>query len=52
MITRPKIHAGGGSRIIHARLGIWLFGDSASLPRLACLAMIALGIVGLRFVSG
>lgn len=35
-----------------AILGIYLFGDSASLARLACLAMIAGGIVGLKFVSG
>lgn len=35
-----------------AVLGIWLFGDSASAARLACLAMIAGGIVGLKLVSG
>jgi quaternary ammonium compound-resistance protein SugE len=34
-----------------AILGIHLFGDSASAARLACLAMIAAGIVGLRIVS-
>jgi quaternary ammonium compound-resistance protein SugE len=34
-----------------AILGIYLFGDSASIARLACLAMIAAGIVGLKFVS-
>ncbi|MGE4240644.1 quaternary ammonium compound efflux SMR transporter SugE [Ramlibacter sp.] len=34
-----------------ALLGIWLFGDSASAARLACLAMIAGGIVGLKIVS-
>lgn len=33
-------------------LGIILFGDSASLPRLICLGMIILGIIGLKFVSG
>jgi len=35
-----------------AILGIVLFGDSASAARLACLAMIAGGIVGLKVVSG
>lgn len=35
-----------------AVLGIYLFGDSASAARLACLAMIAGGIIGLKFVSG
>lgn len=35
-----------------AILGIYLFGDSASVARLACLAMIAGGIVGLKVVSG
>jgi quaternary ammonium compound-resistance protein SugE len=35
-----------------AILGIYLFGDSASAARLACLAMIAAGIVGLKVVSG
>jgi quaternary ammonium compound-resistance protein SugE len=34
-----------------AVLGISLFGDSASASRLACLAMIAGGIVGLKLVS-
>lgn len=34
-----------------AILGIYLFGDSASPARLACLAMIACGIVGLKLVS-
>ena len=34
-----------------AILGIVLFGDSASAARLACLAMIAGGIVGLKVVS-
>jgi quaternary ammonium compound-resistance protein SugE len=34
-----------------AILGMYLFGDSASAPRLACLAMIAGGIIGLKFVS-
>ena len=35
-----------------AILGIVLFGDSASAPRLVCLAMIAAGIIGLKAVSG
>lgn len=34
-----------------AILGIYLFGDSASLPRLACLAMIAVGVIGLKVVT-
>jgi quaternary ammonium compound-resistance protein SugE len=34
-----------------AVLGIVLFGESASAARLACLALIAAGIVGLKFVS-
>lgn len=34
-----------------AALGIYLFGDPASAARLACLAMIAAGIIGLKFVS-
>jgi len=34
-----------------AVLGILLFGDSASAARLACLAMIAAGIIGLKVVS-
>lgn len=32
-------------------LGIYLFGDSASVARLACLAMIAGGVIGLKVVS-
>jgi len=35
-----------------AILGIYLLGDPASPARIACLAMIACGIVGLKFVSG
>jgi quaternary ammonium compound-resistance protein SugE len=35
-----------------AVLGTVLFGDSASAPRLVCLAMIAAGIIGLKAVSG
>lgn len=34
-----------------AILGIFLFGESASLARIACLAMIAGGIMGLKLVS-
>ena len=32
-------------------LGIALFGESASAPRLACLALIIVGIIGLKIVS-
>ncbi len=32
-----------------AILGIYLFGESSNLPRLACIAMIVIGIVGLKF---
>ncbi|WP_050461513.1 quaternary ammonium compound efflux SMR transporter SugE [Herbaspirillum autotrophicum] len=32
-------------------LGITLFGESASAPRLACLALIIVGIIGLKIVS-
>jgi quaternary ammonium compound-resistance protein SugE len=35
-----------------AIFGIFLFGDSASAARIACLAMIAGGIIGLKVVSG
>jgi quaternary ammonium compound-resistance protein SugE len=34
-----------------AILGIFLFGDSASAARIACLALIAGGIIGLKIVS-
>lgn len=34
-----------------AILGIFLFGDSASPARIACLVMIAGGIIGLKLVS-
>lgn len=34
-----------------AILGILLFGDSANLIRLGCLALIVLGIAGLKFVA-
>lgn len=33
-------------------LGIVLFGESASLARLFCVALILFGIVGLKLVSG
>lgn len=33
-------------------LGILLFGDSASLPRLVCLGMIVCGIIGLKVIGG
>ncbi|SMC29442.1 quaternary ammonium compound-resistance protein SugE [Andreprevotia lacus DSM 23236] len=33
-------------------LGIVLHGDSASLPRLGCIALIAAGIAGLRVLEG
>lgn len=32
-------------------LGIALFGDSADLPRLGCVALILAGIIGLKLVS-
>ncbi len=32
--------------------GILLFGDSAAWPRLACLGIIIVGIVGLKLVTG
>jgi quaternary ammonium compound-resistance protein SugE len=35
-----------------AILGIVLFGDSASALRLACIALIVAGIVGLKFAGG
>jgi len=34
-----------------ALLGIYLFGESASAMRLACIALIVAGIVGLKLVS-
>ena len=34
-----------------AALGIFLFGEPASLPRLFCLALIVAGIVGLKLFS-
>lgn len=32
-------------------LGLWLFGEPATIARLACLAMIVSGIAGLKFLS-
>ncbi len=32
-----------------ALLGIWLFGESATAMRLACLSLIIAGVVGLKF---
>jgi quaternary ammonium compound-resistance protein SugE len=34
-----------------ALLGIWLFGESASVVRLLCIGLIVAGIVGLKLVS-
>jgi quaternary ammonium compound-resistance protein SugE len=34
-----------------ALLGIYLFGDPATTARLACIAVIVSGIVGLKFVA-
>lgn len=35
-----------------AMLGIALMGDSASLERLACIALILAGVIGLRLIPG
>jgi quaternary ammonium compound-resistance protein SugE len=35
-----------------ALIGIFVLGESASLQRLACLALIVLGVMGLKFVDG
>lgn len=35
-----------------ALVGMWLLGEPRSAARLACLAMIAAGIVGLRLTGG
>jgi len=35
-----------------ATLGIFLFGDSASLPHLACIGLSVAGVIGLKLVSG
>jgi quaternary ammonium compound-resistance protein SugE len=34
-----------------AELGILLFGESAALNSLACLALILTGIIGLKFIA-
>lgn len=34
-----------------ALLGIWVLGEPAGLPRLACIGLIVLGIVGLKFAT-
>ncbi len=34
-----------------ALLGIWLFGDPATMARLVCIAIIVSGIVGLKFAG-
>lgn len=34
-----------------ALLGIWLFGDPATIARLFCIALIVAGIVGLKFAG-
>jgi quaternary ammonium compound-resistance protein SugE len=35
-----------------AIFGIFAFSESASLPRLLCIALIVIGILGLRFTEG
>jgi quaternary ammonium compound-resistance protein SugE len=34
-----------------AALGIYLFGDPATAPRLVCIGLIVAGIVGLKFAA-
>jgi len=34
-----------------AVLGIFIFGDSASWPRLACIGLIVAGVIGLKLAS-
>ena len=34
-----------------ALLGIWLFGESAAIARLACIGLIVAGIVGLKMIT-
>jgi quaternary ammonium compound-resistance protein SugE len=48
--TAYAVWTGIGS-IGTAILGIWLFGESASPVRLACIGLIVAGLVGLKFVS-
>jgi quaternary ammonium compound-resistance protein SugE len=35
-----------------AILGLWLFGEPATPARLACIALIILGVVGLKIAGG
>lgn len=48
--TAYAVWTGIGS-IGTALLGIWLFGESASPLRLACIGLIVAGLVGLKLVS-
>jgi quaternary ammonium compound-resistance protein SugE len=48
--TAYAVWTGIGS-IGTAILGIWLFGESASPVRLACIGLIVAGLIGLKFVS-
>ncbi|MER0240037.1 quaternary ammonium compound efflux SMR transporter SugE [Fulvimarina sp. MAC8] len=48
--TAYAVWAGIGT-VGTAVMGIFLFAESASPSRLLCIAMIVLGIVGLRFLS-
>jgi quaternary ammonium compound-resistance protein SugE len=48
--TAYAVWTGIGS-IGTALLGIWLFGESASPVRLACIGLIVAGLVGLKLVS-
>jgi quaternary ammonium compound-resistance protein SugE len=34
-----------------ALLGIWFFGESAAIARLLCIALIVIGIVGLKVIT-
>jgi quaternary ammonium compound-resistance protein SugE len=48
--TAYAVWTGIGS-IGTAIIGIWLFGESASPVRLACIGLIVAGLIGLKFVS-
>lgn len=48
--TAYAVWTGIGS-IGTALLGIWLFGESASPVRLACIGLIVAGLIGLKLVS-
>ena len=48
--TAYAVWTGIGS-IGTAILGIWLFGESASPVRLACIGLIVAGLIGLKFMS-